>query len=118
MLLVEAVRISVVAVDVVLFGTPINFSFAASSDDTPSCTPTNESSVAVSFVIFAGASSVDFLDLTVDRVVTRGLSVTCFCALCLCGIGPLRTGTCLIFLGETGVLSRSSSLSSPSFNFN
>ena len=112
-LLVEVVGISVVAVDVALFGTPINFSFATSFNDTPSCTPTNESSVAVVCVIFAGSSSVDFLDLTVDRVVTRELLVTCFCTLCLCGIGSLRTGMCLIFLGDTGVLSRSSS---PSFN--
>ena len=111
-LLVGVVGVSVVVVDVALCGTPINFLFTTSFDYSSSCTPTTESSVAVVCVIFVGSSSVDFLDLTVDRVVTRGLSVTCFHALCLSGIGPLRTGTCLIFL--IFLLSRSSS---PSFNF-
>ena len=77
-LLVGVVRISVVVVDVALCGTPINFLFTANFDDSSSCMPTNESSVAVVCVIFVGSSSVDYLDLTVDRVVTRGLSVTCF----------------------------------------
>ena len=59
---------------------------------------------------------VCFLLFIVDIVVTLGLSVDCFCALCLWDVGPLRTGGCLVLLEDAGMNSVCSSPSSPSFN--
>ena len=59
---------------------------------------------------------VCFLLFTVDKVVTLGLSVGCFCALCLWNVGPLQTGGCLVLLEDAGMNSVCSSPSSPLFN--